>query len=211
MQEADQIDDESLLDKFRQTKDPAIFKNLIRRFQDRIYNSAYRILGNAEEAEEVVQETCIRVHQGIDKFSKSSSFAAWVFRIAHNTCLDTIRVRNRKRALKIVTFDPQANLESDTNDSEVITQAADPSPGPEERLDKREQNEVIAEKLAMLPDSQRTVLVLHDIEGFSYVEIAEIVGEKMGTVRSRLHYGRQKLKELLEPYYSAQSLAQGSR
>lgn len=210
MQEANLCDDEFLLDKFRAGKDPQVFKTLLRRFQDRIYNAAFRILGNAEEAEEVVQETCIKIHQSIDKFNRNSSFAAWVFRIAHNSCLDMIRIRQRKKSMRIVPFDPQADEES-APESNVVSQAPDPSPGPAEELDKQERERIIAEKLCLLPESQRTVLVLHDIEGFSYIEVAEIVGEKMGTVRSRIHYGRQKLKELLEPYFFSQTVSQGSR
>ncbi len=214
--QVDLSDDEALLDKFRQTKDPAHFKSLVRRFQNRIYNSAYRILGNAEEAEEVVQETCIRVYQGIDKFKKTTSlsFAAWVFRIAHNSCLDSIRIRQRKRTAQPIAFDPQAEaVESDNGSGSalVVTQVADPSPGPQEMLDKQEQGKLVAQKLNLLPDSQRIVLVLHDVEGFSYQEVADIVGEPLGTVRSRIHYGRLKLRELLEPYYSSNTMSQRSR
>ncbi len=202
----DPNNDVALLEKFRETKDPAIFKSLVRPFQDRIYNAAYRILGNAEEAEEVVQDTYIKVHQGIDKFNKSNSFAAWVFRIAHNSCLDTIRFRQRKRTFQTLAFDTLASPDGETpaeGSGLVVCQAADPGPGPAELLDKDEQGKFIAAKLNELPDNQRAVLVLHDIEGFSYQEIADIVGEKIGTVRSRLHYGRLKLRELLEPYYSS--------
>jgi RNA polymerase sigma-70 factor, ECF subfamily len=205
--------DEAILDKFQQTKDPALFKSLVRRFQNRLFNAAYRILGNAEEAEEIVQDTCIKMYQSIDKFSRSSSLAAWVFRIAHNSCLDTLRLKQRKRALTLVAFDPQANSGAHQGPESglVVCQAADPGPGPAEILDSGEQGRVIAEKLAELPDNQRTVLVLHDIEGFSYLEIAEITGEKVGTVRSRLHYGRQRMKELLEPYYVSNTMSKGSR
>jgi RNA polymerase sigma-70 factor, ECF subfamily len=210
--QVDLSDDEALLDKFRKTRDSGLFKSLVRRFQNRLFNAAYRILGNTEEAEEVVQDTCIKIYQGLDKFNKDTSLAAWVFRIAHNSCLDKLRFRNRKRTLKLVAFDPQAT--SAAHDSPesglIVSQAADPGPGPAEMLDSGEEGKIIAQKLALLPDSQRAVLVLHDIEGFSYLEIAEITGEKVGTVRSRLHYGRQRLRELLEPYYSSNTLSQAS-
>lgn len=202
--------DESILDKFRETRDPVLFKSLVRRYQNRIYNTAYRILGNVEEAEEVVQDTCIKVHQGIDKFNKSASFQAWVFRIAHNSCLDIIRLKQRKRQVPVIAFDPQAGPDSE-GDAMVVSQAADPGPGPAEILDKFEQGSIVAEKLALLPDSQKIVLVLHDVEGFSYEQIAEIVGERLGTVRSRIHYGRQKLREMLEPYFSSGSYSRASR
>ncbi len=203
--------DESILDKFRQTKDPALFKSLVRRFQNRLYNAAYRILGNAEEAEEVVQDTCIKIHQSIDKFNKGSSFAAWAFCIAHNSCLDTIRHKKRKKSCRMINPQATPNADNGSESGLVISQAADPSPGPSEILDSGEQGAIIAEKLAMLPDSQRTILVLHDIEEFSYVEIAEITGEKVGTVRSRLHYGRLRMRRLLQPYYSSNTLSQTSR
>jgi RNA polymerase sigma-70 factor (ECF subfamily) len=203
--------DEAILDNFRKTRDPALFKSLVRRYQNRVYNAAFRILGNAEEAEDVVQDTCIKIHQNIESFNKNSSFAAWIFRIAHNSCLDIVRTRQRRKNLHAAAFDPLADLDGADANTNVVSQAADPGPGPSEMLDSREQGAVVAEKLAMLPESQRAVLILHDVEGFSYEEVAMIVGEKLGTVRSRIHYGRQKLRELLEPYYSARSISQASR
>ena len=208
----DLSNDEALLDKFRETRDPALFKSLVRQYQNRIYNSAFRILGNAEEADEVVQETCIRMHHSIDKFARTSSLSAWVFRIVHNTCMDMIRNRSRKKTA--IPFDPQAAEESAPEGSGgggILAQAPDPSPGPAERLDKNEQSEIVAEMLKLLPESQRIVMVLHDVEGFSYQEVADIVGEKLGTVRSRIHYGRIKMRELLEPYYMSNTITQTSR
>ena len=205
--------DEALLREFRQTRDPNVFKILVRNYQDRIYNAAFRIMGNSEEAEEVVQDSCMKIHQGIDKVSKTSSFAAWVFRIVHNSCMDRIRFKQRRHNINGIVFDPSTTLEEVNAEGAamVLTQAADPSPGPEERLEGREQGSVIAEKLALLPDTQKIVVVLHDIEGFSYQEIADIVGTSIGTVRSRLHYGRTKLRELLEPYYAAIAISKASR
>ncbi len=203
------LTDEALLNKFRQTRDPQLFKSLVRRYQNRIYNAAYRILGSAEEAEEVVQDTCIKMHQGIGTLNKSASFGAWIFRIAHNSCLDILRIKQRKKAtIHPLPFDPQSVRDDDggSDSNSIVTQAADPCPNPEERLTLNEEEELIAEKLNMLPENQRTVLVLHDIEGFSYQEISDIVGANIGTVRSRLHYGRMKMKELLEPYYSSQAV-----
>lgn len=205
------LSDEVLLEQYRKTRDPILFKTLIRRFQNRLFNSAYRVLGNQEEAEEVVQETCIRIHQSIDQFAKSStlSFAAWIFRIAHNTSYDIVRNRARKNMSKTVVFDPQAE-ENGEHEGKAITQLADLNSDPALKVDSNEQSQVIAKMLEQLPDSQRVVLILHDVEGFSYAEIAEIIGEKLGTVRSRLHYGRMKMKELLTPYYAG-TLSQSPR
>jgi RNA polymerase sigma-70 factor (ECF subfamily) len=109
-----------------------------------------------------------------------------------------------------MAFDPQSTQEQD-NPSEVslgvVSQIADPEPGPAQRIDNSEQQEVIARSLGQLTESQRAVIVLHDIEGFSYEEIAEIVGTSVGTVRSRLHYGRLKLREMLSPYFQSNTIA----
>jgi RNA polymerase sigma-70 factor (ECF subfamily) len=93
----------------------------------------------------------------------------------------------------------------------VVSQAADSAPNPAEKLDLTEQGAIISDSLRQLPESQRAVVVLHDIEGFSYQEISDIVGANIGTVRSRLHYGRLKLRELLEPYFQKSDIAPASR
>lgn len=196
------LTDEAIVANFRQTKDPAYFTTLVRRYEHRIYNAAFRILGDAEEAHEVVQDTCIKLHQNLNTFKLHSSFAAWLFRIAHNTCLDKLRARQRRRLFSFLSFDPQSSSEESIEEaSAVVRQAADPGLNPADKLDLSEQGSMVAQSLKQLPENQRTVVVLHDIEGLSYQEIAEIVGASMGTVRSRLHYGRLKLRELLEPYF----------
>lgn len=198
--------DEAIVEQYRQTGDMNSFKSLVRRYQNRIYNACYRMLGNKEEAEEVVQDTFLKIHQGIDKFRSEATFAAWAFRIAHNLCVDILRVRHRKRGLKLMPFNTShAVLEDGDLDMSQVQQLADTGAEPGMRLDLIEESKVLESSLANIPDSQRIVLVLFDIEGFSYQQIADIVGTSVGTVRSRLHYGRIKLKELLEPYYKEQS------
>lgn len=209
------LTDEALVTNYRQSKDPALFKALIRRYENRLYSAAFRMLGNAEEAEEVVQDTCIKLHQSIDRFKSQSSFAAWIFQISHNCCLDKLRTKQRRRSFGFgwFSFDPQST--SDKEDAEdmssVVSQAADSAPNPAEKLDMTEQGSIISDSLRQLPESQRAVVVLHDIEGFSYQEISDIVGANIGTVRSRLHYGRLKLRELLEPYFQKSDIAPVSR
>ncbi len=208
------LSDEALIDSFQKTKDSNYFRSLVRRYQNRIYSAAYRFLGSMEEAEEVVQETYIKVHQNLDKFRRQSSFGAWIFRISHNICVDSLRVKQRRRGIHLVSFDPQlAPEQEDSNDSasQVISQLADSSPCPAEAFDFKEQSELIESSLKALPDSQRAVVILHDLEGFSYQEISEIVGANLGTVRSRLHYGRLKLRQILEPYFSSSNVSPSPR
>jgi len=192
-----------------------MFQTLVRRYQSRIFTASFRILSNAEEAEEVVQDTFLRVHQNISKFRKDASFSSWVFKIAHNQCMDILRNRQRKRGFRLLSFDPQSNKPEPTEDGmeayTIVSQLTDPGADPSQSLELNEQGTMVIEALKRLTDTQRTVVVLHDIEGFQYQEIAEIVGTSIGTVRSRLHYGRVKLKELLEPYFSHQNLSAVSR
>jgi RNA polymerase sigma-70 factor (ECF subfamily) len=207
------LSDEALLENFRLTKDPTAFKALVRRYQNRIYSAAFRILGSKEEAEEVVQDTCLKVCSGIERFKDDASFAAWLFRIAHNNCLDLMRAKRRRGGFRMFSFDPQSNSEEKERPdaSGVVLQAADSSLNPAEALLLAEQGEIVERSLRQLPETQRIVIVLHDMEGFSYEEIAQIVGTSLGTVRSRLHYGRTKLKELLDPYFSSRDMTPAPR
>jgi len=200
--------DGALIENFLKTKDLSNFKALIRRYQNRVYSAAYRILGNAEEAEEVVQDTFVKVHQNLDKFKNQACFSSWLFRITHNLCMDIMRTKQRRNGFLLLSFDPQSGEEDSPT---KIGDLPDEMPNPAQQLDSEEQGQVIAESITKLPDYQRTVLVLHDLEGFSYQEIADITGASIGTVRSRLHYGRIKLRELLEPYFSFSTVSTVSR
>jgi RNA polymerase sigma-70 factor, ECF subfamily len=207
------LSDEAIVEEFRQTGDSTQFKSLVRRYQNRIYNAALRILGNQDEAEEVTQDTFLKVHQGISGFRKEASFSSWIFRIAHNLCVDVVRTKQRRTGVKVVSFDPQStqNEEDSLDPALSLSQIADPLPSPAQKVDLEEQQLVIERTLQELPESQRTVVVLHDIEGFQYQEIADIVGTSVGTVRSRLHYGRLKMRELLAPYFDNYGVQTASR
>lgn len=198
-----ELTDEALVGKYRQVRDMNAFRVLVRRYQSRIFNAAYHLLGNKEEAEEVVQDTFVKVHQGIDKFREDASFGAWVFRISHNLCVDSLRNKKKKKGITTIPFMSRSeDFDGDFENS--VLDVSDVSLEPAQKLDLKEESEVIEESLKCLPEAQRAVLVLHDIEGFAYQEIAEIIGTSIGTVRSR-HYGRIKLKEMLDAYYAAHS------
>lgn len=204
------LSDEALIEKFWQTKDASHFQSLVRRYQSSLFNAAYRILGNTDEAEEVVQETYIKVHENLKKFRRECSFKSWIFRIAHNMCVDILRTNKRRGGFKLLAFDPKStHSEEDCSDgaNPIVFQVADSGLNPEEMLDFKEQSKVIEASLKELSEQQRAVVVLHDIEGLSYQEIAEIVGANLGTVRSRLHYGRLKLRQLLDEYFTNEHLS----
>ena len=203
------LNDGALIDKFLKTNDLALFKSLVRRHQNRVYSAAFRILGNAEEAEEVVQDTFVKVHQNLGKFRNESSFSSWMFRISHNLCMDMLRSKQR-RGFQFIHFESQAQEDPDISPT-AINQLPDDMPNPAQQMDAQEQEQIIAQSIQQLPDTQKTVLVLHDVEGFSYQEISEITGMNLGTVRSRLHYGRLKLRDILSPYFSYSTAPTTSR
>ena len=203
--------DEELVEKFRISADMSLFRQLVRRYQGRVFAIAMRTLGNNEESEEVVQETFLKVHQSLDKYKQNSLFSSWLFRITHNQCMDMLRMRQRRLETQAVPFDPQSSGSSGDDGAtdaarDTVIQFADKTPDPAQSLDIREQSEFVEKSLALLPESQKMVLILHDMQGLSYQEVADIVGTSIGTVRSRLHYGRLKLRELLEPYFTSDSL-----
>lgn len=192
-----ELSDEALLANFKATKDNHYFQSLVACYQNRLYNTAFRIVGNVWEAEEIVQETFIRALRNINNFRTNASFSAWLYTITHNLCVDILRLRRRKKLSLNKSFDPQSlTVHEDIAiyNKHVVTQAADRLPGPAEQLELAERREVVAHSLDYLSEQQRAVVVLRDIEGFSYQEIATITGVNIGTVRSRLHYGRGKLK-----------------
>ena len=205
-----ELTDEALLESFRKTGNSDCFTTLVRRYQDRLYNLAYRVLTNEEEAEEVVQDTFLRIHEGASNFRTSNVFAGWLFRIAHNACLDILRTRQKE--IGNLSFDDTQPIRDGVEKTRlVLQQIADGKVGPEENVRLQEQAQLIEESLKELPDEQRVVVVLRDVEGFSYEEIASIVGSSAGTVRSRIHYGRLKLRELLRSYVLAADSAPLSR
>ncbi|MDX2106012.1 MAG: sigma-70 family RNA polymerase sigma factor [Candidatus Melainabacteria bacterium] len=207
------ISDEALVEKYRQTKDFKDFGALTRRYQSRLFNAAHRIMGSPEEAEEVVQDTLLKAHSSLNQFKKQSSFASWIFAIANNICMDRLRVRKRRSVMKIFSFNskPLYDQEEDASHFDGIGQIADSGLNPLQELDIEEEGQMVLKALRELPEVQRTVLVLHDIEGFVYQDIAQITDASIGTVRSRLHYGRLKLRELLNPYFSSTSTRPSSK
>ncbi len=202
------LSDEALIASFRKTQDTSCFKSLVKRYQNRIYSAAYRVLGNKEEAEEVVQETYLKVHQNLAQFEAKASFSAWIFRIAHNICMNTLRSHKRNQTLDALSIDPTSPFQDeDGGNSQVVSQLADPKPNPSESLVLDERRKYLEASLSQLPEAQRMAIILCDMEGFSYEEIADIVGTNLGTVRSRIFYARQKLRELLTPYYTSADIS----
>ncbi|MCS7263237.1 MAG: sigma-70 family RNA polymerase sigma factor [Armatimonadetes bacterium] len=177
--------EEALVQKAKRG-DSQAFELLIERHYQRIYKLAFQMLGNGEDAADATQETFVKAYQQIRSFRGASSFATWLYRIAINTCRDMMR---RNRAIPFSQISP----EDEQNDFEPSTLI---EPNPNEILAEREKAELVWMALNSLPEDTRQILVLCDMQGFSYAEVAEILNLAEGTVKSRLHRARNAFKEV---------------
>jgi RNA polymerase sigma-70 factor (ECF subfamily) len=165
----------------------------------RAYNLAYRMLGNSAEAEDVTQDAFVRAWQSFNQYDRSRPFEAWLFRIVTNLAIDRRRRWNR---LPIYSLD--APITHDSDGEPFHLELADPKADPEQAMLKDRFNEVLERALHSLPPEYRAAVLLADVEGRSYQEIAEIMDCAIGTVRSRIHRARNLLRRALEDARSFQ-------
>ncbi len=184
--------DAELIERTRRG-DRAAFQELVEKYQRRIYAVAYGLLGNREDALDAVQEAFIKAYKSIDRFKGKSGFYTWMYRIATNAAIDLGRKQSRRDEVEF-----REEIEADEERGSYPVAPASESPAG--KLMKKELGELIDDAIQQLPEDQRTAVVLREIEGLSYREIAKVMKCSQGTVMSRLHYGRKKLQELLRPH-----------
>jgi len=170
------------------TGDIESFEELIQNHQQKAFNIAYRMLGNLEDANDVTQEAFLRVYRSIDKFKGNSSFSTWLYSIVNNVCIDFIRKHKKTKVIYIDDNQYQEGYQKEIPDRKNA---------PEDLLEKKEIKERVHDAINQLNYDQRTIIILRDIQGFSYQEIAEILNISEGTVKSRISRGRNNLKEIL--------------
>jgi RNA polymerase sigma-70 factor (ECF subfamily) len=179
---------EETLIRQAQKGDIAAFNRLVLQYQELVFNVAYRIMGDPAIAEDVTQETFITAHQSLRTF-RGGSFKSWLMRVATNRCYDELRRRKRR---------PQTSLDEIMDENESFAFLRSPNEGPEAHRQRVELALVIERCLKALPEDQRVVTVLGDVEGYDYQEIASITRVSLGTVKSRLSRARAKLRECLQ-------------
>ena len=189
------IDDAVLVEQCRQGDSEAM-ERLILKYQDRIYNVILKICANADDAAELTQETFVKVIENIDKFEGRSSFYTWAFRIAVNLTLNFCQ-KNIK--LEFKSLDAEEDKQSEKT-KQALKQflSDDSSPDPATVAQNKELCEIAMKSLEELDESQRAVIILRDIEGMNYAQIAKVLGVELGTVKSRLSRARRKLRQILE-------------
>jgi len=167
----------------------AAFGELVRRYQDRLYNSVcYRLVDHAEDAEDVVQEAFLNAYQSLDSFKGDSLFFTWLYRIAINTA---ISLKRKQRVFLSIDAGRNGDVPIDPLDNSEFSR-------PGHALERTEQERSLQEALGRLSPEHRAVLILKDMEGQKYETMAEMLDVPIGTIRSRLHRARTELRELLE-------------
>jgi RNA polymerase sigma-70 factor (ECF subfamily) len=185
---------DSLLIRSYLDGDRIAFDRLVVRYKDRVYNLCYRMMGDHEEANDCAQETFIRVYRALPRFRFEAAFSTWLYRIAVNTCKNTLSSRRFRFNRTTSSLDGQTN-----GGRENLKIAEDnPYPSPDGQLERREREELLQNAIRSLPAAQRSLVVLRDIQGHSYDEITAITGLNLGTVKSKLCRARGKLREKLK-------------
>ena len=154
-----------------------------------VYNLALRMTGNSEDAADMAQEAFIKAYNSLTAFRGDSKFSVWLYRIVSNVCLDFLRSRSRKQTVSLST-------ENDDGE-EVELDIADETHSPEQLLDRSLTRDAVRRGLAALPPDHREILLLREIQGLSYEEIADVLGLEAGTVKSRIFRARKKLCSFL--------------
>lgn len=178
-----------------QARDEAAFEQIMRLYADRLYNYLLRMVGNPTDAEDLLQEVFVRAYQGLPRFDGRASLSTWLYRIATNLCID--HQRRRARRVPTVAYPTY----EDENGETVEWEFADPNaPDPLDALMRKELQQAVEHAIRQLSPKLRTVLLLYDVEGLSYEEIAHVLRIPIGTVKSRLNHARTQLQRKVDAY-----------
>lgn len=176
-----------------QEGDRGAFDELVLKYQTRIFNITYRMLGNYTEASDVTQEAFIKAYRSIKKFRGQSSFYTWLYTIASNLCRNKLKYLSRERR-RLVSLDNPVQTEEGIMAKEIV----DTSSSPVAILEQKVKEECIQKAINSLDENHRMVVVLRDIELLPYNEISCILKVNVGTIKSRLHRARYLLRERLK-------------
>jgi RNA polymerase sigma-70 factor (ECF subfamily) len=175
-------------DLVRQAKcgDITAFEQLISGYEKKVFNTAYRFFNNIEDARDISQEIFLKIYLSLRNFKENSSISTWIYRIAVNTCIDYCRKKRGEEVplieeLKVPNTKPGVHPTT-----------------PEQSVERKEMRTAILEAINSLPEDQKACIILRDIQGFSYLEISEILNCSLGTVKSRINRGRRNLRKSLD-------------
>ena len=185
---AEEVSERLLVSKLRR-REVAAFEALVHSHQDRVFDFCVRMLGDREEASDLVQEIFVSVHQNLDRFRMDSKLSTWIFRISKNHCLNRLKyLKRRGRGRSHELGDVSETALNDASEAPLK---------PDEALVAARERALVQKAISQLDEDHRLVVALRDIEGLSYEEIVEITDLPEGTVKSRLHRAREKLVSLI--------------
>jgi RNA polymerase sigma factor RpoE len=185
--------DEMVLVRRARQGDLDAYDELVRRYQERIYATVYHMTANHEDANDLAQEAFIKAFQALKSFKGGSSFYTWVYRIAVNKTINFLKQRKNRAQMSLDDLDVNAE-----HDPDLVALISDKTPRREINL--IELQEKLNAAMQKLSEPHRLVVTLHDVQGLSHEEIADIMDCNIGTVRSRLFYARQQLQAYLSDY-----------
>ena len=165
--------------------DARAFEMLMEKHERKMYAVALRMCANREDAQDCLQDAMLRIYKALPSFKGQSSFSTWAYRITMNTCLDDLRRKKVRQASSVDQLIELGWSPTDENDT------------PERHADNAELRRSLSRAIQSLPEEMRAAIVLRDVQGFSYDEIAETLNTNVGTVKSRISRGREKLREIL--------------
>ncbi len=193
---SDEIASDSYLVERALGGDIAAFEKLTERYQNKIMGYVGRMVNNdREEAEDVTQEAFIKAYRSLDSFRGQSSFSTWLYKIATNLCIDRARTRAR-RPQQAYSLDEPFDKDDDKGGREIADSRYEPAKG----VEKDELRQQVRLTVAEMPDKLRQVLIMCDLQGMAYEDIAKVLTIPLGTVKSRLFHARADLARRLRPY-----------
>ncbi len=181
------LTDEELIFRF-QEEDYDAFNEIVFRYKDKLVNFIFRYTGNRDDAEDFAQDTFLKLYRSKHLYREIAKFSTWFYTIALNTVKTSLKKQNRYNSISISDFDPEGDKDFDLPSEDKT---------PDELTDTEIEREEVQKAIESLDETFREVIILRDIEDLEYEEIAKITGLPLGTVKSRINRGREKLKNIL--------------
>lgn len=192
--------DTQLIELLQEGNDRA-FHLLIQRWNETIYNFCLRMTGNSDDAAECTQKTFIKVYQKISSLKTSEAFKAWIYRIALNQCRDELK---RKTRFRILSFGSRNQAESEPDNSYPEPESMDMNDNPEVVMHQKQLKTLLDKALLKIPAEQREIVIMKELQQFTFPEIASVLNIPESTIKSRLYYGLRTLQKLLKNKISYQ-------
>ncbi len=181
-------------------RDEGAFREMVKLHQEQVYNLVYRYLGNHEEAEDLSQDVFVTVFKSIDKFRGDSKLSTWIYRIAANQCKNRYKYLARRQFHAAKPLDELSERDAAGRDGGPVMSLQAQISEPDKMMEGKRLEQAIQREIAALEDEQKLLVILRDIQGLSYQEMATITELPEGTVKSRLHRARRNLKKRLKKY-----------